>query len=82
MPETRYVDEYTDGVLSNRIPYEVSDEELYQESLAQEFNDVHEQAILALKHWDSLTISQKDTILRNLLKWALWKDERLHVGTL
>jgi len=82
MPETRYIEEYENGELINRIPYEVSDEELYQEQLAEEFNAVHEQAILALKNWGSLTLAQKDTILKNLIKWALWKDGWLKLGVL
>ena len=64
------------------ITAEISDEELYQEQLEKEFNDVHEKAILALKNWSSLTASQKDTILKNQVKWALWKDGWLHSGTL
>ena len=64
------------------ITAEISDEELYQEQLAQEFNDIHIQAILALNNWSSLTTRQKDTILKNLVKWALWKDGWLHSGTL
>src|SRR3970282_405958 len=32
MPETRYVYEYTDGVLSATTPYEVSDEQLAEEA--------------------------------------------------
>lgn len=31
MPETRYAEEYRDGKLVRREPYEVSDEELAQE---------------------------------------------------
>lgn len=32
MPETRYIEEYKDGKLVNRIPYEVSDEDLQKEA--------------------------------------------------
>jgi hypothetical protein len=32
MPETRYIEEYKDGKLVNRIPCEVSDEELQVEA--------------------------------------------------
>ena len=32
MPETRYTEEYQNGKLVNRIPYEVSDEELQEEA--------------------------------------------------
>ncbi len=31
MPETRYIHEYTDGVLTAEIPYEVSDERIADE---------------------------------------------------
>lgn len=61
---------------------EWADEQAYQEQLEEEFNSIHEQAILALKNWDSLTLAQKDTILKNLLKWALYREGRLHVGVL
>ena len=32
MPETRYIEEYKNGKLVNRIPYEVSDEALQEET--------------------------------------------------
>lgn len=32
MPETRYTEEYQNGKLVKRIPYEVSDEELQEEA--------------------------------------------------
>ena len=82
MSETRYVKVYEDGVLVAEEPYEVSDEQVYEEQLAHEFNEVHETAILALKNWDSLTLAQKDTILKHLIKWALWKDGWLKPGVL
>ena len=31
MPETRYIEEYKDGKLINKIPYTVSDEEIAEE---------------------------------------------------
>lgn len=80
MPETRYREKYLDGQLIESIPYEVSDEQLYQKQLAKEMNSVHEQAILAYKNWGSLTLTQKDAILKNLVKWALWKDGWLKLG--
>jgi hypothetical protein len=70
------------GVLIFIDPIPKTDEELYQGQLAQEFNDIHEKAILALQNWGSLTLAQKDTILKNLLKWALWKDGWLKLGVL
>lgn len=60
----------------------ISDEELYQEQLTQEFNDIHEKAILALNNWGSLTLAQKDAILKNLLRYALWKEGWLKLGVL
>ena len=48
----------------------------------KDFNEVHTRAILALKKWSSLTASQKDTILKNLIKGALWKDGWLKLGVL
>ena len=83
MPETRYIDEYDNqGNVINRIPYEVTDEQLYQEQLAAEMNAAHTQAIAAYKNWDSLTPKQKDAALKNLVKWALWKDGWLKLGVL
>ena len=70
------------GTLTFDLPKPKTAEELYQEQLAGEFNAVHEQAILALKNWGSLTLAQKDTILKNLIKWALWKDGWLELGIL
>lgn len=83
MPEQRSINVYKDGVLIGVDGYiEVSDEQLYEEQLAAEMNAVHEQAILALKNWDSLTAAQKWVILKGLVKWALWKDGWLKPGVL
>ncbi len=35
MPETRYIEEYKDGKLINKIPYQVSNEELERERAEQ-----------------------------------------------
>lgn len=48
-----------------------------QEAQDQSFNDIHVAALNALANWGSLSLAQKDTILKNLLRWALWKDRRL-----
>lgn len=92
MPETRVVETvyglggYEPTKPNNNIveqkTAEVSDEQLYQEYLPKEFNEVHEKAILALKNWASLTAAQKDTLLKGLVKWALWKDGWLKLGVL
>uniref|UniRef100_A0A6M3K909 Uncharacterized protein n=1 Tax=viral metagenome TaxID=1070528 RepID=A0A6M3K909_9ZZZZ len=75
MPETRYIREYTDGELSSEVPYEVSDEQLRKEELDHQFNEVHAVVgLLAYNNWGSVTSAQKDTVLKNILGWALWKD--------
>ena len=92
MPETRII-EVTYGLggydptkpLNNVIDTKtrvVSDEELYQEQLAASMNSSHEQAILAYKNWGSLTLAQKDAVLKSLVKWALWKDGWLKLGVI
>ena len=74
MAEIRYVEVYANGVKVKEVPYVVSDEVVAQENQAKEFNEIHLAAKQALANWDRLTLAQKDTILKNLLRWALWKD--------
>ena len=74
MPERRFVAVYENGVKVREIPYEVSDEVVAQEMQAKEFNEIHTAAKQALANWDRLTLAQKDAVLKNLLRWALWKD--------
>ena len=40
MPETRYVEEYKDGRVINKIPYEVSDEELKREQAEKDLAEL------------------------------------------
>ena len=92
MPETRVVETvygiggYDPSKPNNNIVEQklavISDEQFYQEQLAEEMNAVHEQAIAAYKNWGSLTLAQKDAILKNLVRWALWKDGWLKLGVL
>lgn len=84
MPETRVIETVYDqqGNIIEEITAEISDEQLYQKELEREFNEAHTKAIQALKNWDSLTLQQKDAILKNLTKWALWKDGCLKFGVL
>lgn len=70
------------GTLTFVEPVPKTAEELYQEQLASEFNEIHERALLAYKNWSSLTLVQKDAILKNLVKWVLWKDGWLKLGVL
>jgi len=78
MPETRYIDLYDpDGNLIGQEPYEVSDEELRQEQLLAASNDRLHAALLAVAHWPSLSLAQKDTIVKNLVLYVLWKEGML-----
>lgn len=72
----------TGRILTFDSPAAETAETLYQRQLALEMNSAHEQAIAAYKNWGSLTLAQKDTILKNLVKWALWKDGWLKFGVL
>ena len=44
MPETRYVEEYKDGRVINKIPYEVSDEELKREQAEKDLAELFQLA--------------------------------------
>lgn len=45
-----------------------------QAQYEHEFNEKHVQALEALKHWTALTPAQKDTILKNILEFILFKE--------
>ena len=77
MPETRYIETYEDGVLVSRTPYEVSDEQLYLESLEAECNSQHTKVLQAINNWGSLTPAQKDQLLKFLAKFYIVAGERL-----
>ncbi len=63
MPETRYIDEYdNNGNVINKIPYEVSDEELELEAAEKAIDELS-----ALKD-DDLTIPQAARFLKALAK--------------
>ncbi len=79
MPETRYVEEYKDGVLVESTPYVVSDAQLLLESLAGELNSHHTQVLQALDNWGSLTLAQKDQLLKLLAKFYILAGDRLGV---
>jgi len=75
MPELRPINVYDHGVLVGVDGYEqVSDEQLRQEEINRQMNDAHTAARAALANWANLTLAQKDSILKNLVRWALWKD--------
>ena len=77
MPETRYYREYTDGVLTLELPFEVSDAQLFTERLAKEANENHVLALAAYKNYGSLTVAQKDQVLKFLLGFYLSAGQRL-----
>jgi hypothetical protein len=77
MPETRYKRRYErDGIVS-QVSYEVTDEQLHQEALDAEFNDKSHQGLLAYNNWPNLTPTQKDTVLKNLLGFVLYREGML-----
>jgi len=43
-------------------------------NLQHHINDVHKQALNAWRNWRSLTLAQKDTIVKNLLWHALYQE--------
>ena len=77
MSEIRYIREYTNGVLTAEIPYTVSDNELLLEQLAKETNESHTLVIQAINHWGSLTLAQKDQLLKLLAKFYIVAGVRL-----
>lgn len=68
------------GTLLEVLEEPYTPEEERVEDQAQEFNDIHAIALQALSNWSALSNPQKDIILKNLLRWALWKDGRLPAG--
>ena len=48
-----------------------ADREAYFEQRAKEQNDMHVEAKLAFDNWPSLTLVQKDKLLKGLLSWYL-----------
>jgi len=49
MPETRYIEEFTDGKLTAEIPYEVSDEELQAEAADARLKEIANMSPQAVK---------------------------------
>ena len=67
MPETRYIERYKDNQLVDKIPYEVSDEQLADEAEAKEVEKI--KAVLE-KNWTS---AEAVTYLKLLIKRLLKK---------
>ena len=57
------------------IPYTPTEEAQADQDLAM--NEIHDAAINALRAWSTLTLAQKDAVLRGLVRWALYKDNLL-----
>jgi len=75
MPETRYIDQFQNGVRVRQVAYEVSDDELAKEADEKEVRDeLLAKGRAALTNWGSLTVAQKDRILKALLRYVLWKE--------
>ncbi len=77
MPQTRYREEYQNGVLVNRIPYQVSDAEILYGQTTAEYNAYHTLAVQAYRNWGVLTPTQKDRILQFLLGFYLVAGPKL-----
>jgi hypothetical protein len=71
MPETRTIKEYTDGVLVNEIPYEVSDKQLDVEQAINNLVDLLPQARHLFKDWDTATSTEKDRVLKAALAFMI-----------
>lgn len=63
MPETRYIEEYKDSKLINKIPYVVSDEELAKEAKANRLQVLKDKANAGI-----LTVGEKDEAIKLLLE--------------
>ena len=59
--EIRYIEENKDSKLINKIPYEVSDEQLAEEQKAKRLQELKAKA-------DTLTTIEKDEVLKLLLE--------------
>ena len=70
MPKTRYIIEFKDGVEVNRIPYEVSDEELAEEA-ERKVIERAEEMIDAISNLSEAKIFLKKLCLRLFKNGAL-----------
>ncbi len=78
MPETRYIEEFdSQGNVINRIPYEVSDEQLLLERLEKECNEFHKIALDNIVDFDKLKPKEKDELLLMLAKFYIVAGVRL-----
>lgn len=66
-----------DGNEIERIPYEVSDEQLLLESLEKEANARHTEIMDWLNRWGQLNDNQKDDLLKFLAGFYLVAGQRL-----
>ncbi len=61
MPQTRYIEEYKDGQLIDKIAYEVSDEQLVKEQKSDRLQELK-------TNIDNLTTAEKDEAFKLLLE--------------
>lgn len=72
MPETREIVTYNSkGKVVERVPYEVSDEELELEGLDKDIQSYIETGRAALKDWSTLTAAQKYEALKFVLLFVI-----------
>jgi len=79
MPETGYNETFdSQGNVIESTPFEISDNQLQLRALDKECNAYHVLARQALANWDTLTLSQKDKVLKFLLGYYLSSAHQLH----
>lgn len=71
--EIRYIEEYKDGKLINKIPYTVSAEEVMMESWARSVTVNADAAINTLENWDKASASQKLDACKTAMYYFLLK---------
>lgn len=65
------------GNILEDIPFAITDDQLLLRECTEDSNEYHTLAIQALRNWDSLTLPQKDKVLKFLLQFYLSAGERL-----
>ena len=78
MAETGYNEVYdSQGNLVESAPFVISDDQLLVRDLTKESNEYHTLALQALRNWGSLTLPQKDKVLKFLLGFYLVAGQQL-----
>ena len=76
----KYIIEYENGVEVNRIPFEISDSEVEVSQVETETKKANDNALLAYRNYDNLTLAQKDRILKGLLGDFIHRNRENYIG--